>query len=261
MIHPGRHEGVEKFIEEHGVTAPCKVLEIGSGFGGTTRHLHYKYGLEIDCVEVLSHFVECSTEINNILGISDKIRVFNGDIVTHELPENTYDVIVATVAFMYVADKAGLLNAMKALKPGGLFYLEEYYFIKPREQWDESDMHNIQARGMRGVRTKEEYYGIFEEMKMDIVEESEFGYHWSVEAWKRGQNIIDEGIEKDTGMESHYHQYVFVSPQLTCDLNHLTVEQIHEQFPGVAKQFDVEDLVFHKQRLTSMWRVIGRKRA
>ena len=162
------------------------------------------------------------------------MRSQNGDIATYQLPENTYDVAVATVAFMYVQNVSGLHNVARSLKQGGLFYLEEYYFIKNREDWDENDLHNIEARGMCGVRTKEEYRKIFDEMGMDIIEESEFGYYWSENAWARAQKIIDEGIEQDTGIHSQYHQYVVVSPQLSCDLTHLTVEEIRSRYPDVA---------------------------
>ena len=260
LIHPGRHHTVDDFFKTHRIPSDSRVLEIGTGLGGSTRHMHATTGVSIHGIEFLQHFVECSQELNELLGYSDKITLQNADIANCEIPENTYDAAVAIVCFMYVQNTQGLMNVAKALKPGGLFYLEEYYFIKPRDQWNENDLHCIEARGMCGVRTKEEYYSLFDQMGMEIVEEVEWGKYWSESAWERAQAIIDKGDEQDTGIQSMFHQYVVVSPQLTCDLDHLSLEEIHRRYPGVVKVLDPAEVVFNRPRLTSVWKVVLRKK-
>ena len=260
LIHPGLHEGIDKFITKHEVKPPAKVFEVGNGAGGTARRLYFKYGLEVDAVEYFPHFVECSSEINRIFDIEDKVRAQVGDITTFPLPENTFDIAFGILVFMHIEDIAGYRNVVNSLKPGGLFYLEDYYFIKNREDWDDNDRAIIEARGMCGVRSKEEYRKIFDEVGLDIIEESEFGYYFSEQVWSRAQKMVNDGIEYSTDPSSYYYQYVHLSSELSCDLSHLTVDEIKSRYPDVAKQFDIEDLVFHKIKLASNWRVVGRKR-
>ena len=260
LIHPGRHDAVDTFFKNYQIGSDAKIFEVGGGLGGSARHLHATRGVSIYGIEYLPHFVEASNELNALLGYSDKITLRTGDIANCEVPENEFDVALASVCFMYVQSVQGLMNVAKALKPGGLFYLEDYYFVKPHDQWDENDLHNIEARGMCGVRTKEEYYRIFEEMGMEVVEELEWGWYWSESAWQRAESILNEGVAQDTGIDSEYHQYVVVSPQLNCDVHHLGLEEIQRRYPSVCKVHNPEELVFNKQRLTSLWKVVLRKK-
>ena len=261
IIHPGLHDGIREFFEEFPFPQGSKALEIGSGLGCTARYMHANYGVEVHGVEYLEHFVECCTFLNQVLGFQDNIHIQHADVVTWEAPENTFDLAVSCVCFMFIPDPAGLRNVAKALKPGGLFFFEDYFYVKPRDQWDANDHHNIEARGMCGVRFQEELCQIMEDAGMEVAKVIECGRYWSENSWQRGQDLYNQGFSEDTGIGSPIHQYAIVSPQLKCDLDHLTVDEIKRRYPNVSKNFDVEDLVFRKPRLTTGRRIIFRKRS
>lgn len=72
-----------------------------------------------------------------------------------ELPENKYDHAVTIGVFMYIPENDGFSNIFKTIKPGGLFYFEDYYFVRDRSTFTEEDNVYVNGRGMIGVRTKE----------------------------------------------------------------------------------------------------------
>ena len=260
VVHPGLHDGVKGFFDEFPIPRGSKVLEVGSGLGCSARFVHANYGHQIHGVEYLEHFAECSVFVNQALGYQDQIRIERGDIVQVALPEQTYDAAMSTATFLYIADPNGLRNTARALKSGAYFFFEDYFYVKPRDQWDANDMAIIQSRSMLSARTQEEACKILEDSGMEIIRVDECGRYWSEHAWRRAQEIFDEGIEKNTGPSSRFNQFAVVSPQFKCDLDHLSIEEIHRRYPDVAKQFDIEEMIFRNPRLTTGLRIISRKR-
>ena len=74
----------------------------------------------------------------------DKLAFRRGDIKTVELPKNEFDLGIAVSVFLMVEGDEGFRNIYNSLKPGGLFYFEDYYLTKNREEMEEAD--SITAR-------------------------------------------------------------------------------------------------------------------
>lgn len=73
VLHLGGHAGIQRLIEEVGITAESKLFEVGSGLGGSSRFLHEHSGASVDGVDYLQHFVDLCTKMTAASRKSDKL--------------------------------------------------------------------------------------------------------------------------------------------------------------------------------------------
>ncbi len=112
-----------------------EVLDIGSGVGGTGRYLAWKYGCSVTGIELLSSLHNLAVELTKLTGLGDKVRCLQGDFLSLEslsLSEQRFDCWVSFNVFLHISDRATLFsNCAKVLKPGGSFYIEDYFQRQP----------------------------------------------------------------------------------------------------------------------------------
>lgn len=261
IIHPGSHEGIDKFFTDYSPAVTAKYLEVGIGLGGTSRYLHFTKGIEVFGFDYVQGLVDGSVHINKLLKIENKIVHAQGDACTITYEPNTYDVAMIIGVFVHIDNEEAILNTCRALKPNGLMYIEDYCFVKNRADFNDNDRMLIEARGLYGVRTWDEMRDILQRGNMELVEMTEFGKGWSEPAWVRANELA---VNHRNGTfplnEGHFHQYVIISPQVACDLKHYSGNELREKFPGLTAEMNVEELVHVKPRLTSIYRVVARKR-
>lgn len=261
IIHPGSHEGIDKFFTDYSPAATAKYLEVGVGLGGTSRYLHFTKGIDIFGFDYTQGLADGSAHINKLLKIENKIVHVQGDACTIVYEPNTYDVGILIAVLVHIDSDEGLLNTCKAIKPGGLVYIEDYCYVKERAEFNDNDRMLIESRKMYGVRTLGEMRDVLQRGNMEVVEINDFGQGWSEPAWARANELA---VNHRNGTfplgESHFHQYVIISPQVACDLKQYSGDELREKFPGLAAEMNVEELVHSRPRLTSVFRVVARKR-
>ena len=257
--HPGGHQGIDKFLVDYPLQPGASVFEVGCGYGGTSRHVASKCDVNIFGIDYLSHCAEASQLANHKLGMT-QIHHTQGNITTIDLPENTYDCAISITVFMHILETEGYSNIFKTLKPGGLFYFEDYYFVRDRSTFTEEEAKLTETRVMDGVHTREARTQTFTSAGFEIVEDSEFGQSWSEYAWDRAERLLKAHNEGTVVLEPiQYRQFVETSPYLTCDLEHYTLEELKSRYPNLDKILDIDYIVFRKPRLTKAHRVIARK--
>jgi SAM-dependent methyltransferase len=112
-------------------------LSIGCGSGGLERDLLTR-GIvqEIDAFDGSAESLRIAREEASKAGFADRIHYSLGDFNEPRLPRRAYDVAFAHQSLHHVRKLEKLFRAvLRALKPDGLFYLDEY--VGPsREQWN-----------------------------------------------------------------------------------------------------------------------------
>lgn len=260
LIHPGAHEGVDILFRDYSLPSTVKVLEIGTGYGGTSRHIHFNQGVSILGFDYTQAIVDASVHANKILHIENEVKHQQGDACTIQLPENSFDLAIAISVFFHIDNDAAILNTCRFIQPGGLLYIEDYYFAKNRDEFNEDDHWIIEQRSMHGTRTKAETTDVLARAGMEVLEMSEFGFEWSKPAWERAEAIVKAWKEgTSTISEERYNQYGLISPQISSDLNRYTIEELKEMFPYLSKEIALEEVVFKRQKLISVYRVVARK--
>jgi sarcosine/dimethylglycine N-methyltransferase len=107
--------------------AQCAMLGLGrrvadfcAGLGGPARYYAHLYGAEVTAIELTPARAAGAKRLNDLVGLADRVRVLQGDVVNTELPDGEMDAVVSQEAFLHLPDKASVLReARRILRPGG----------------------------------------------------------------------------------------------------------------------------------------------
>lgn len=104
-----------------------RVLEIGPGQGSLHVELRRRVRGPIDAVERSRPFCERLRALCRRDRLGEG-HIWESDILTAPLPDNAYDLIFGRWVFLFLPDPAAHVRKLvKALKPGGLLAIEDYY--------------------------------------------------------------------------------------------------------------------------------------
>jgi SAM-dependent methyltransferase len=110
----------DSLVELAAVTGADRVLDAGSGVGGTARYLAGHIGCHVDTVDLTPEYCDTARWLNTLTGLSKNIDVHEGDVLELAFPDGSFDVVVSQHVQMNIADKARLYaEAWRVLAPGG----------------------------------------------------------------------------------------------------------------------------------------------
>ena len=104
------------------ITPETKILEVGTGSGWFPILCQLR-GLQCKGLEISPQLIEFAKEVGNGYGIIPDIEL--GNLEDYALPENHYDIVVASSVFEHVEDwRTGIRKLYTTLKTGGLLLFE-----------------------------------------------------------------------------------------------------------------------------------------
>jgi len=107
-------------IELAQIEAHDRVLDAGTGIGGTARMIAAERGSSVTAVDVTPEYCEVATWLNDAVGLGDKIDVQVADVTDLPFDAASFDVVVSQHVQMNIADKHRLYSeARRVLAPGG----------------------------------------------------------------------------------------------------------------------------------------------
>ena len=102
------------------VGAGDRVLDAGTGIGGTARLIAAERGARVTAVDLTPEYCEVAQWLNDAVGLGDMIDVLAADVTELPFDDASFDVVVSQHVQMNVADKRRLYaEAHRVLAPGG----------------------------------------------------------------------------------------------------------------------------------------------
>lgn len=102
------------------VTAEDRVLDAGSGVGGTARYLARQIACRVDTVDLTPEFCDTSRWLNGLTGLDGRIDVHEGNVLELPFADGTFDGYISQHVQMNIPDKEALYaEAWRVLAPGG----------------------------------------------------------------------------------------------------------------------------------------------
>jgi SAM-dependent methyltransferase len=102
------------------ITGQDRVLDAGTGIGGTARFLAAAYGCQVAAIDLTPEYCETAAWLNKLTGLDGTITVQPGDVTSLPFPDAGFDVVISQHVQMNVADKARLYaEARRVLVTGG----------------------------------------------------------------------------------------------------------------------------------------------
>ncbi len=121
-FHTGGIAASEHFFGHFEVRATDRVLDVGSGIGGTTRLIADRFGAAVTGVDLTPEFVETARELTEMVGLGHRAEFHVGSALDMPVPDSAFDLAVMMHVGMNIADKPALMaEVARSLKPGGTF--------------------------------------------------------------------------------------------------------------------------------------------
>tara|TARA_A100001388_G_scaffold158884_1_gene118486 strand:+ start:1596 stop:2435 length:840 start_codon:yes stop_codon:yes gene_type:complete len=100
--------------------ADLKVLDLGSGYGGSARYLAGEFGCRVDCLNLSQTQNRLNSEKNRGAELDGLINVIHGSFEDIPAEGPTYDVVWSQDAFLHSGHRAKVLDEItRACKTGG----------------------------------------------------------------------------------------------------------------------------------------------
>jgi len=129
--HLGGMEFVRDLAIEAGIGAGSRVLDVGSGLGGSARALAYLFGCRVHGVELSPERCAEAVRLTARVGLADRVTFENADFLEIPRPEVPYDVVWGQCGWIHFEDKGALIRrAAAALKPGGRIAFEDSVLLR-----------------------------------------------------------------------------------------------------------------------------------
>ncbi len=99
-----------------------RVLDIGSGYGGSARYLNKEYGCQVGCLNLSDIQNKRNRELNQKEGISLAINVIDGSFEDIPLPNGSVDLVWSQDAILHSGDRKKVFEEVaRVLAKGGQF--------------------------------------------------------------------------------------------------------------------------------------------
>ncbi|MEO4044568.1 class I SAM-dependent methyltransferase [Hoeflea sp. CAU 1731] len=124
QLHHGGVDLTEKMASAAGVRAGMKVLDAGSGIGGSARFLAGRFDCDVDALDLSPDYVRTAEELDRIVGLPQKIRNRAGSVLDLPFEANSFDMVWSQNVTMNVADKQKMFSeAFRVLRSKGVYVL------------------------------------------------------------------------------------------------------------------------------------------
>jgi cyclopropane fatty-acyl-phospholipid synthase-like methyltransferase len=119
------------------IKAGSRVADFCAGLGGPARYLAHKYGADVTGIELTPARVAGAEQLTRLVGLQDKVRVLQGDVMQVPLPDGSMDAVISQEAFLHVPDLPRALGeARRILRPGGRFAFTTWVAERPLSEAD-----------------------------------------------------------------------------------------------------------------------------
>lgn len=103
-----------------GLDAARRVLDVGSGVGGTSRCLAKEFGCRVTGIDLTEEYCRAARLLTAKIGLADLVDFRQGDATNLPFDDASFDVVWTEHVAMNIPDKSLLYREMhRVLKPGG----------------------------------------------------------------------------------------------------------------------------------------------
>ena len=125
-FHTGGMQATEALLAQLDIGPATRVLDIGSGIGGTARAVAALHGGQVTGIDLTPAFVETAAALSRLVGLADRTRFVTGSALDLPVQDGSVDLALLMHVGMNIADKPRLFaEARRALAPGGTFAIFE----------------------------------------------------------------------------------------------------------------------------------------
>jgi sarcosine/dimethylglycine N-methyltransferase len=139
--HYGGLAANDALARRAGIGRDTRVADFCAGLGGPSRYFADRYGADVTGIELTPARVKGAAELTRRVGLEDRVRVIEGNVMQVPLASDSVDVVVSQEALLHVPDKPrALKEAYRILKPGGRLVFTDWVAHRPLSDADKALM-------------------------------------------------------------------------------------------------------------------------
>jgi SAM-dependent methyltransferase len=125
-FHGGQRQATIRLAELAGFFGTERVLDVGSGLGGPSRFLAWRYGCRVSGIDLTAEFVRVAEMLTEKTGFVGRVDYRHGSALDLPFAEASFDVVWSQNVAMNIADRDRLYAEMhRVIRPGGKLALQE----------------------------------------------------------------------------------------------------------------------------------------
>jgi len=154
-----------------------QVADFCAGLGGTVRYLTYKYGADVTGIELTPSRVAGAQHLTKLVGLQEKARVVEGNVMSVPLDDAAMDAVVSQEAFCHVPDPAKALSeAFRILRKNGKLAFTDWIANEPLSAEDAQLMWDGMA--IQPLRSIPDYRRLVEGAGFEINSATDLTDEW-----------------------------------------------------------------------------------
>jgi SAM-dependent methyltransferase len=136
-----------------GITSATRVLDLGSGLGGSARVLAHLYGCRVHGVELSKERVQESEELTRQVGLEALVTFECGDLLEMDVPRNTFDILWGQSSWTHFRDKEKFVRQWsEALGSRRRLALEDLYLkTAPKTTDEKRELEEFERDAMSAI--------------------------------------------------------------------------------------------------------------
>ncbi len=187
------------------------VLDLGAGIGGTARYVQQQVGCQTIALELQSHLHHLGQELSE-RSQSPVMHVQGDMLALDHLDLPSADAWLSLLVILHIADKDRLWpQTYNALKPGGRFYIEDYYARTPLSPAQQQQLEDTVAAA--ALLRREAYIAALEAAGFIDVRFSDMTDAWQQWVRDRSQRYRDTA----SSYIARHGEQIYSDIQAFCD--------------------------------------------
>jgi SAM-dependent methyltransferase len=210
--HYGGLAANDALAERARIGKGTRVADFCAGLGGPARYLAHRCGADITGIELTPARVKGAQELTRRVGLQDRVRVIEGNVMQVPLPDASVDAVVSQEALLHVPDKkSALAEAFRILKGGGRIAFTDWVAHRPLSAADRELMW--QGMAVTELYTLPAYADIVRGAGFAVISVDDLTSEWGAILTQRlamYRKLREETIAAGTpaGHDAFYESYV-----------------------------------------------------
>ena len=121
-FHIGGRKATVELLDQLDLHPALRVLDVGSGLGGTARYLARRHDVEVTGVDLTAEYVEVATSLTRRAGLAERVQFRQASAITLPFSDDSFDRVCMLHVGMNIADKAAVFaEVRRVMVAGGRF--------------------------------------------------------------------------------------------------------------------------------------------
>lgn len=189
-----------------------KVADFCAGLAGPARYYATHYGVDVTGIELTPARVKGANALTRLVGLQDKVRVIEANVMDVPLPDASMDAVLSQEALLHVPDKGkALREAHRILKDGGRLAFTDWVAHKPFSEADKKLMWDGMA--VTAQMDMPAYIALIERCGFAVAPPDDLTAEWAVILKERLAMYLKlrgeaQQAKTATGHDAFYESYV-----------------------------------------------------